>query len=81
MLLRENPAVRIPELPSRRIFGNKFHDSVIDERRQGFQKFLQAYTLIYLLIFLAFVHTPLSKMAHREGYLCHFFKIPQINGL
>ncbi|PJF17262.1 hypothetical protein PSACC_02926 [Paramicrosporidium saccamoebae] len=41
VLIAENPGVRIPDLPSRRIFGNRFSDAVIEERRVGFQKFLQ----------------------------------------
>lgn len=42
VLVRENPGVRIPDIPPKRFFENRFKEDVIEERRAGFLKFLQA---------------------------------------
>lgn len=43
VLVRENPTVKIPDLPPRRFFSRNFDDATIEERRAAFQRFLQLY--------------------------------------
>lgn len=44
VLVRENPNVRIPELPPRRPFSNKLQEYIVNERMDGLRRFLLQYS-------------------------------------
>jgi hypothetical protein len=41
VLSRENPRIKLPELPPKRILASKFSEQVVNERLQGLELFLK----------------------------------------